>query len=142
MDRSNTTSTTIHRDWFFRTYANKENIGHQLNVGHIVSSYHHPQYPKHFIVAFHQLDKILELLEMETEILVDEQCEPGAYFCHLSEDVPLVTCSPKQYIDKNVGLVPNATSYKVKSMMYSDWDILRANCDKGLSQVSYDLFQF
>ena len=70
--------------------------------GKIISGYHHPQYPKHVIVAYRQADKMLGLVALQADIGVDEQYESGMYFCRFSEAVALATSSPRHYINENV----------------------------------------
>ncbi len=59
----------------------------------------------------------------------------------------LATSSPIDYINENVTvgaiILPftktNELFQMQYSVMYSDWDVLRSNGDKGLPQISNDL---
>ncbi len=65
--------------------------------------------------------------------------EWGTYFCRFSEDVPLATSSPRQYICMNMSvgaimlpLNKNNQQFLLQySVIYSDWDILRSNRSKA-----------
>ncbi len=93
-------------------------------------------------MAFCQADKML------VDIAVDEKYKSGIYFCRLSEDVPLGIYCPRQYICKNmtVGaiilpLTKSNDQFQMQySVMYFASDILKANGEKGLPQISHDLF--
>ncbi len=93
---------TLPRDNVFYTYASRAAISDHLMNGTIISGYHHPQYPKHIIMAYCQANKMLGLNALHADIGVDEQYESGMYFCKFSEDVSWATCSPRQYICENV----------------------------------------
>ncbi len=54
-------SKTIPQNSLFHRCENKEDIIDQFKAGHIISDYHHPQYPKHVIVAFCQADQMLSI---------------------------------------------------------------------------------
>ncbi len=136
------------RNGLFHTYSSIEIIINHFMSGKIISGYHHPQYPKHMIVAYWQADKMLGLVALQADIGVDEQYESGMYFCRFSEAVALATSSPRHYINENmtVGAImlpltkTNEQFLMQYSVIYSDWDVLRSNGDKGLPQISYDLF--
>ncbi len=74
--------------------------------------------------------------------------ESGMYFCKFSEDVTLATSSPRQYICENVSVGVIILPFKKSneefqmqySVIYSDWDVLQSNDNKGLPQISYDVF--
>ncbi len=91
---------------------------------------------------------MLGLVPFQANIGVDEQYQSGMYFCRFSETVELATSSPRQYINENVTvgavMLPLAKTnpqFQMQySVMYSDWDILKSNGDKGQPQMSYDLF--
>ncbi len=116
--------------------------------GKIISGHHHPQFPKHIIVAYCEANKMLGLIALHADIGVDEQYESGMYFCKFSQDVALATSSPRQYICENITvgaiMLPLAKTneqFQMQySVIYSDWDVLRSNGDKGLPQISYDIF--
>ncbi len=82
------------------------------------------------------------------DIGVDEQYESGMYCCRFSEDVPLGKSSSRQHICQNMPaaaiMLPleNANEeFQVQySVIYSDWDDLKSNGDKGLHHIPYDLF--
>ncbi len=100
------------------------------------------------IVAYPQADKMLGLVPLQADIGVDDQYESGMYFCKLSEAVSLTTCSPRHYINKNLNdgamilpLTKSNEKFQMQySVTYSDWDVLKSNCDKGQPQILYDLF--
>ncbi len=115
--------------------------------GKIISGHHHPQFPKHIIVAYCEAHILLGLIALQAEMGVDEQYESGMYFFKFSEDVTLTSSSPKQYICQNVSVgaimlpLENANEkFQMQYVIYSDWDILKSNGNKGLPQISYDLF--
>ncbi len=91
---------------------------------------------------------MLGLVALQADIGIDEQYESGMYFCRFSEAVTLATSSPRHYINENVTvgaiILPltkaNEQFQMQYSVIYSDWDVLRSNGDKGLPQISYDLF--
>ncbi len=91
---------------------------------------------------------MLGLMALQADIGVDEQYESGMYFCKFSGDVSLATSSPRQYICENVAVGAIMLPFKKSNeefqmqyfVIYSDWDILRSNGDKGLPQISYDIF--
>ncbi len=91
---------------------------------------------------------MLGLVALQAYIGVDEQYESGMYFCRFSEAVAFATSSPRHYINENmtVGAImlpltkANEQFQMQYSVIYSDWDILKSNGDKGLPQISYDLF--
>ncbi len=70
------------------------------------------------------------------------------YFCRFTEAVALATSSSRHYINENmtVGAImhpltkTNEQFHMQYSVIYSDWGVLRSNGDKGLPQISYDLF--
>ncbi len=70
------------------------------------------------------------------------------YYYRFSEDVPLATSSLRQYIYQNVSvsaimlpLTKCNEQFQIQySIIYSDWDVLKSTGDKGLPQISYDLF--
>ncbi len=96
------------------------------------------------IVAYWQADKMLGLVALQADIGVDEQYESGMQFCTVSEAVALATSSPRHYINENmtVGaimlpLTKSNEQFQLQySVLYSDWDILKSNGDKGLPQIS------
>ncbi len=69
-------------------------------------------------------------------------------FCRFGEAVALATSSPRHYFKENVTIgaimLPltkaNEQFQMQYSVIYSDWDILNSNGDKGLPQILYDLF--
>jgi hypothetical protein len=132
----------------FHTYCSMEAILNNVTTGKIISGYHHPQYPRHVIVAYREADKMLGLVAFQANIGVDEQYESGMYFCRFSEVRELATSSPRQYINENVTvgavMLPLAKTnqqFQMQySVIYSDWDVLKSNGDKGQPQMSYDLF--
>ncbi len=64
---------TVPHNNVFYTYSTKAAIvDHRMN-GKIISSYYHPQYTKHVIVAYCQANKMLGLVAMHVDIGVDEQ---------------------------------------------------------------------
>ncbi len=79
---------------------------------------------------------------------VDEQYESGMYYYRFSEDAILATSSWRQYINKNVSIgalmLPLNNSneeFQVQySVIFSGWDVVQSNGDKGLPKISYDLF--
>ncbi len=85
---------------------------------------------------------------LQADIGIDKQYESGLYFCKFSEAVALATSSPRQCIDENVTvgaimlpLTKTNEQFQMQySVIYSDWDVLKSNGDKGLPQISYDLF--
>ncbi len=91
---------------------------------------------------------MLGLVAMRADIGVDEEHQSGMYFCRFSEDAQLATSSKKLYIQNNVTIgaimLPLTKANKEfqmqYSVIYSDWDILRANGSKDLPEISYDLF--
>ncbi len=132
----------------FHTYCSMEAIRNNVTTGKIISGYHHPLYPGHVIVAYREADKMLGLVAFQANIGVDEQYQSGMYFCRFSEVRELATSSPRQYINENVTvgavMLPLAKTnqqFQMQySVIYSDWDILKSNGDKGQPQMSYDLF--
>ncbi len=70
----------IKRFYISYLYASKVDIIDQFNTRHIVSGYHHPQYPKHLIVSYYQADKMLGLVALHANIGIDEQHESGMFF--------------------------------------------------------------
>ena len=88
------------------------------------------------------------LLAFHADIGVDEQYESGLYYCRFCEVELLATSRPKEHIYENVTIgaimlpftKPNKQLQNQYSVIYSDWDILRTNGDKGLPQISYDIF--
>ncbi len=134
---------TVPQNNIFYIYASKAAILDHLMNGKIISGYHHPQYPKHVIVAYHQANKMLGLITLRTDIGVDEQCQSGMYYCKFSDDVPLATPSPRQYICENVSVDAIMLPFKKSneefqmqySVIFSDWDILQSNIDKVLPQI-------
>ncbi len=132
----------------FHTYASRATIVDYFMNGKIISSYHHPQYPKHVIVAYCQADIMLGVIALQADIGVDEQYDSGMYYCRFSEDVALETSSTRQHICQNVSvgtiMLPfeNETrNFKLQySFIHTDWDVLKINGDKGLPQISHDLF--
>ncbi len=143
------TAPTVPHNNVFYTYASKAAMFDHLMDGKIISGYYHPQYPKHVIVAYCEANKMLGLMALYADIGVDEQYDLGMYFCKFSEDVRLATSSSRQYICENVTvgaiMLPfkNANEeFQIQySVTYSDWDVLRSIGDKGLPQISYDIFQ-
>ncbi len=141
-------ATTDPNNNVFYTYASRAAILDHLMNGKIISGYYHPQYPKHVIVAYRQANKMLGLIAMHADIDVGEQYESGMYFCKFSKDMPLETSNPRQYICQNVTVGAIMLPFKYSneefqmqySVIYSDWDVLQSNGDKGLPQISYDLF--
>ncbi len=132
----------------FHTYCSMEAILNNVTTGKIISGYHHPVYSGHVIVAYREADKMLGLGAFQSFIGVDEQYQSGMYFCRFSEAVELATSSPRQYINENVTvgavMLPLAKTHQQfqmqYSVIYSDWDVLKSNGDKGQPQMSYDLF--
>ncbi len=53
-------ATTVPHKNVFYTYSNRDAILEHLMNGNIISGYHHPQYPKHVIVAYQHGNKILD----------------------------------------------------------------------------------
>ena len=135
------------RNGLFHTYSSIEIIVNHFMSGKIISGYHHPKYPKHVIVAYWQADKMLGLVALQADIGVIEQYESGMYFCRFSVAVALATSSPRHYINENmtIGAImlpltrTNEHFHMQYSVIYSDWDVLRSNGDKGLPQISYDV---
>ncbi len=78
--------TVPHKKVFY-TYSSRAAILEHLMNGKLICGYHHPQYPKHVIVAYCQANKMLGLIAMHVDIGVDEQDESGMYFCKSSEYV-------------------------------------------------------
>ena len=68
------------RNGLFHTYCSIETIVNHFMMGKIISGYHHPQYPKHVIVAYWQADKMLGLVALQADIGFDEQYESGMVF--------------------------------------------------------------
>ena len=139
-------STNPKRECLFHTYASKEAIIHEFNAGRIVSGYYHNDYPRHVIVAFRQAEKMLGLVALRADIGVDEEQESGMYFCKFTEDVGLAAVRYKEHIHCNVKigammlpLTKSNQDFRMQySVIYSDWDVLRANGDKNLPEISYD----
>ncbi len=50
---------------FYHTYGRRATIFDHFKNGKNISSYHHPQYPKHVIVAHCQADKMLGLIALQ-----------------------------------------------------------------------------
>ncbi len=73
-----------------------EAINNQM--GKIISGCHHPQYPKHVIVAYCQAEKMLGIVALQAGIGVDKQYETDMYFCKFS----VATSNTRQYINKIV----------------------------------------
>jgi hypothetical protein len=142
------TASTVSHNTVFYTYASKAMIMDNLKGGKIISGYYHPQYPKHVIVAYREANKMLGLIALHADIGINEQYESGMYFCKFSEDMPLAASSPRQYICENVTVgaimlpfINSNEEFQMQySVIYSDWDILKSNGDKGLPQISYDIF--
>ncbi len=113
-----------------------------------MSGYYHSEFTNHIIVAFREANKMLGLVAMKADIGVDEQYESGMHFCRFSEDAQLAKSSQKHYVQNNVKvgaiLLPltkaNEEFRMQYSVIYSDWDILWANCKKDLPEISYDVF--
>ncbi len=97
--------TTILWNSLFHTYARKEEIINQFNAGDIGSGYHHPQYPKHAIMAFWQANKMLGLVALQQNIGIDMQYESGMYFGRFSKKMSLTTTSARHYINKKTRLL-------------------------------------
>ncbi len=116
---------------FFHTYASRATIIDHVKTRKVISGYHHPQYPKHVIVAYCQADKMLGLIALHTNIGLDERYESGMYFCKFSEDAPLATSSLRQYIFQNVSVGAIMITLKNSneefqmqySVIYSAWDV-------------------
>ncbi len=121
----------------------------EFNAGQIVSGYYHKNYPRHVIIAFCQAEKMLGLVAMRADISYDEEYESVMYFCKFTEEVELATFQQKGCIYGNVKIgalmLPLTKANKEFKMqyfvIYSDWDILRANGDKDLPEKSHDLFE-
>ena len=141
-------TTATKQECHFYKYARKEDIMQQFNSGGIISGYHHPQYPQHVIVAYSQPQKTFGLLAFKADIGDDEQYQSGLNYCRFFEDERLATSTPKEHIYKNVTIgaimlpftKPNEQLQNLYSVIYSDWDIMRSNGDKGIPQISYDVF--
>ncbi len=56
----------------FHTYASRATSIDNFMNENIISSYHHPQYPKHVIIAYYQDDKMLGLIALQEDVGVDE----------------------------------------------------------------------
>ncbi len=87
-------------------------------------------------------------MELQADIGVDEQYESDMYYCRFSEGVPLAISSSRPYNCENVSvgaimhpLENENEKFQVKySVIYSNWDVLKSNGDKGLPQISCNLF--
>ncbi len=111
----------------------------------IISGYHIHNIP---IMSSLHIVKLMGLIALQADIGIDDHYESDMYYCRFSEDVSLATSSSRQYICQNASVgaimlpLENANEeFQVQySVIYSDWDDLKSNGDKGLHHIPYDLF--
>ena len=139
---------THYKPRLFYVYKSKNSILEKFRSGDCISGFHLEEYPQQVNVAYADGRFNIHFMAFTFSFGVSRVSLCGMFYCKFSEiDMPPIRTTKKEVFDiTDIGALmvpysdPKTDFNNQYSIVYSDWDVLRSNGQKGLPELCRGMF--